>query len=356
MRRTSSGDRWHTLERHSSRAAETGAATAVTKPVTIEKYVDAIQRYLMESKSEQTPLSKALVDILEEGGKRIRPIVALLSCEAVSGSYEKALPVAAAFELAHSASLVQDDIIDESETRHGQVATHKKYGTIRSILISDMMIFEIFVELGRYRDTELPQRRLGQIVSLIGKAAKLTAEGEFFEMSLAEKGNVEEKEYVRLAELKTGSLFAAAAACGALVGGARRKLVDSAYEFGLNLGVSFQIRDDILDIIGNEAAIGKPLLKDLQNNASNMVLIHAMAHADTYQRQALSSMLYKKWFTMSDVSNLMETLNELDSINHSRKMEREYAARAKACLESFPVSSAKSGLEQLTEGLVSRTK
>lgn len=344
------------MEQHSSRAAETRASAAVAKPVGFEIYVDAFQRYLMESGSEQTPLSKAMRDILERGGKRIRPVVVLLTCEAASGSYEKALPVAAAFELAHSASLVQDDIIDESDTRHGQVATHKKYGVIRSILISDMMIFEIFLELGKYGDTGPSARRLGKIVSLIGRAAELTAEGEFLEMSLAETENAEEKEYVKLAELKTGSLFAAAAACGAVVGGGGRKLVDSAYEFGLNLGVSFQIRDDILDIAGNEASTGKPLLKDLQNNASNVVLIHAMANADTYQRQALSSMLYKRWFTMSEIGDLTKTLNQLGSIDHSRRVEREYAAKAKACLGSFPASVARSRLEQLTEGLVSRTK
>ena len=165
-----------------------------------------------------------------------------------------------------------------------------------------------------------------------------------------------ESEYVRLAELKTGSLFAAAAACGAIVGGGGKKTVDSAYDFGLNLGVSFQIRDDILDITGNEASTGKPLLKDLQNNASNMVLVHALGKADTYQRQAISSMMYKKWFTMGEVSGLMRVLGELGSVQHSREVERSFAARAKGCLKSFPASEARSTLESLTEGLVSRTR
>ena len=333
-----------------------GTEATVTGPEGVEKYVEAIRKYLGEREGENSALSTVIAEILKGGGKRIRPVIALLTCEAVSGSYEKALPVAAAFELAHSASLVQDDIIDESDTRHGKEATHKKYGVIRSILISDMMIFEIFTELSKYGSTTLTQRKLGQVLSLLGKSAKLTGEGEFYEMTLAEKGNVEEREYIRLAELKTGSLFAAAAACGAVVGGGNKRQVDSAYDFGLNLGISFQIRDDILDITGNERTTGKPVLKDLQNNASNMVLVHALSKADTYQRAAISSMMYKLWFTANDVETLMETLNSLGSIEQSRRIEREYATKAKASLSAFPESTARSRLEKLTEGMVLRTK
>ncbi len=343
------------MEQRSSKAAEKSAAVAGW-PADTEEYRAAIQAYLTSAKGKPTPLSKAVADILEQGGKRLRPIIALLTCEAISGSYEKALPVAAAFELAHSASLVQDDIIDESTTRHGEEATHKKYGAIRAILISDMMIFEIFVELAKYGEAGLPQEGIAKLASLIGDSAKFAAEGEFFEMTLAEKGSVEEEDYVKLAELKTGALFAAAAACGAVAGGGTSEQVESAYEFGRNLGVSFQVKDDILDIVGNEEATGKPLLKDLQNNASNIVLIHALASADLYQKQAINSMVYKKWFAPQEVEALTRTLKELGSISHAGEVERGYAAKAKLALKHYPKSESRTKLEQLTEGLGSRIK
>jgi geranylgeranyl pyrophosphate synthase len=320
----------------------------------LESYRTALKAYLGSQIEGQSILNDAIAEILEAGGKRLRPVIALLFCEAASGSYDKALPVAAAFELAHSASLVQDDIIDESAMRHGHVAAHKKYGETKAILISDMMIFEIFLQLAKYGD--LPQKKLAKLAQFIGNSAKLTAEGEFFESILAEKGSVTEEEYVKLAGLKTGSLFAASAACGAVVGGGTAKQVEAAYEFGLDLGVSFQVRDDILDIVGNEEATGKPLLKDLQNNASNAVLIHALNHADPYQKQAIHSMLYKKWFALSEVQTLMRTLDQLGSIDHANAVERGYAAKAKAALEAFPESAGREKLEQLTEGLGSRTK
>lgn len=344
------------MGQRSSRQAEPDVPAPLSFTEAVEPYRRALQDYFLSERVEETPLAEAIGRIIDAGGKRLRPVISMLVCEAISGSYERALPVAAAFELAHAASLIQDDIIDESAMRHGQVATHKKYGETKAILISDMMIFEIFLELAKYGGAGIPSKRLAKLNSLIGKSAKLTAEGEFFEGALAEKSAVTEEEYVRLAELKTGALFAAAAACGAVAGGGTEKQIDAAYQFGKYLGISFQIRDDILDIVGNEEATGKPLLKDLQNNASNMVLVHALGHADSYQRQAIHSMLYKKWFTHQEIQSLMRALDLLGSIDHSNSVERSYAAKAKEALERLPESKARSKLEQLTEGLGSRTK
>jgi geranylgeranyl diphosphate synthase type I len=344
------------LGQRSSRTAAPTAPAGRDLLEGIEQYRNALHAYLVSERGDPSPLADAIAEILDAGGKRLRPIIALLTCEAASGSYEKALPVAAAFEFAHSASLIQDDIIDESSTRHGKVATHKKYGEMRAIIISDMMIFEIFLELAKYGEEAIHVKKLAKLASLIGNSAKLTAEGEFFESTLAEKTAVTEDDYLKLAELKTGSLFAAAAACGAVVGGASGKQVEAAYEFGRCLGISFQIRDDILDIVGNEEATGKPLLKDLQNNASNLVLIHALSHSDPYQRQAIHSMIYKKYFALQEVQGLMRTLDQLGSIDYSNSVERGYASRAKQSLGVFQESAARLRLEQLTEGLGSRTK
>lgn len=319
-------------------------------------YREAVDSYLGSAHGGSSPLSEAMAGILGAGGKRLRPIITLLACEAVSGDYTRALPVAASFELAHSASLVQDDIIDEAETRHGRAAAHKSYGETRAMLVSDMMLFEIFIELAKYGDSRLPVRRLGKVSSYIGNAAKLTAEGEFFESVLAAKGGATVEEYVRLAELKTGSLFAAAAACGVLVGGGKAKQVGAAYEFGLALGVSFQARDDILDITGNEEDTGKPLLKDLQNNATNLVLVYALAKADPYQKQAIHSLLYKKWYAIPEVQKLVRTLESLSAVDSAVALERRYAAKAKEALRALPDSKAKETLEGLAEGLGSRTK
>jgi geranylgeranyl pyrophosphate synthase len=330
--------------------AETGM------PRDLSKYREAVDKYLTVVGAGRSPLAGAVQEVLEAGGKRLRPIIALLACEAVSGSYQKALPVGAAFELAHSASLVQDDIIDESDTRHGRQSTHKKHGLVKAILISDAIIFDIFLEVSKYGSTDLPRKKLGEVLAYIGNAATLTADGEYYEMSLEAKGTVKEEEYLKLAELKTGSIMAASAACGALVGGGRKEVVAAAYSYGLNLGVAFQIQDDILDILGNEYATGKPILKDLQNNATNMVLVHALAHSDAYQRQNINSMLYKKWFAAADVRSLLSTLDALGSLDHASSVAKKYLEKAKESIGVLPDSEARKRLEALAEELSARKR
>jgi geranylgeranyl diphosphate synthase type I len=184
----------------------------------------------------------------------------------------------------------------------------------------------------------------------------MAASGEFYEASLAAKSFITEEDYVKLAELKTGAGFAGAAASGAVVGGANQRVVDAMYQFGLSMGVSFQIQDDILDIAGNTRATGKPVLKDIQNNACNLVLVHALSKANPYQKQRIESMLWRKWFTISDVKKLSLTLQELGSVEHSTEVAHRYADAARRTLSFLPPSEARDKLQRLSYGLEVRHK
>ncbi len=314
-------------------------------------YKEAIEAYLRTIDISGDDISSATTEAISAGGKRVRPILTLLVCEAVSGSYERALPVASAYELAHGASLIQDDIIDESDTRHGHPAAHKRYGLLKAILVSDNLLFDIFSELSKYHAVKISKRRLSELLRYVGVAAKMAVRGEFLESTLAGKRSVTEEEYLKLAELKTGSLFAGAAASGAVVGGASQRVVDATYNFGLSIGVSFQILDDILDIAGNTSATGKPVLKDLQNNASNLVIIHALSRASHYQKQVIQSMLWKKWFAISDLKRLTLTLEELGSFVHSSEVAHQYAETARRTLRFLPPSEARDKLRRFSYGL-----
>ncbi len=319
-------------------------------------YKDVIDTYLRSVHAQDDAIDSASAEAISAGGKRIRPIVTLLVCEAVSGNYEKALPVASVYELAHSASLVQDDIIDESDTRHGRQAAHKRHGLLKAILISDSLLFDIFLELSKYNTSMISKGSISELLAFVGNAAKMVARGEFYEASLAAKGLASEEEYLKLAELKTGALFAGAAASGAVVGGARKPVVEAMYRFGLSMGVSFQIQDDILDIAGDSSSTGKPVLKDIQHNASNLVLVHALSKADPYQKQIIESMLWRKWFTTSDVQRLTLTLDQLGSLEHATQVAHRYAENARRTLRFLPPSVAKDKLEGLTYGLEVRRK
>jgi geranylgeranyl pyrophosphate synthase len=328
---------------------------AVDLDTIIQKYRLAIEKAIKETELIQgSPLSKEARVVMEAGGKRLRPVLVLMGCEAVSGQFETAMPAALAYELAHEASLVQDDIFDNSDLRHDRDTVHKRQGLIVAVLVSDLMIFEIFTQLAKYETSELTKTKITKLMNYISKAANLTIKGEFLEAKYATKSSFSEEEYLEVAKLKTGSLLAATAASGALVGGASDEIVDSLYQFGLNLGIAFQIRDDILDVSGDQAQLGKPVLKDLQNNVCNIVLINALERGDAYHKSQINSMLYKKWFAMSDVQSLQSLLNELRAVEYASTLAEKYTSLSRKCLVSLLESPVKDKLLGLTYALETR--
>jgi len=314
----------------------------------IAPYREAVEKSLAEIAQSNTQLGIFAAESLKAGGKRLRPAVALLACETLSGKYELAVPLATAYELAHSASLIQDDVIDESPLRHDGPTIQKKYGVINAMLASDVLLFKAFEAFSKYGKTKLSKAALAQLLETFSKSAIATAEGEFLEMNLASKNQVSVDEYLNVAGLKTGSLFAACAASGALVGGATKSEVDFMYEFGYNLGVSFQIKDDVLDILGNTKETGKPLMEDLKNNASNYVIIDALSKADASKKNQIAAMVLKKWFTFDEVERLVQTLKEIGSIDRAESVAMAFAERAREMLTVFPPSTAKDNLLQIT--------
>ncbi|MGI0092232.1 MAG: polyprenyl synthetase family protein [Nitrososphaerales archaeon] len=320
----------------------------------LQKYQVAIEKAIKDSRFQESPLSQDAQGVMEAGGKRLRPILVLMSCEAVSSQYTTALPAALAYELAHEASLVQDDIIDDSDLRHDKETVHKNKGVIGAILVSDLLIFDIFNQLAKYGSSSLTKKKIAQLISYLIRAANLTIKGEYLESNITKQSGISEDEYLEVAGLKTGALLAAAAASGALVGGASEKVIDAMYRFGYNLGIAFQIRDDILDISGDSTRLGKPVMKDLQNNACNIVLINAMERADAYKQSMISSMLYKKWFALSDMKNLLNLLDELKSMAYASKLSEKYTSRSRDCLKVLRGSPTKDKLVGLTYALETR--
>jgi geranylgeranyl pyrophosphate synthase len=253
-----------------------------------------------------------------------------------------------AYELAHSASLVQDDIIDESAVRHASPTAFKRYGLARAIMLSDSMIFEIFTLMARYETTDLPKEGLARLLELLGRAASLAAEGEMLDVALSRRGDIKTDEYTKVIGMKTGALFAASAASGAIVARADKAVVDKMYEFGMKLGVAFQIGDDILDMMGNTASTGKPVFKDIENNAGNVVLLHALSNADVVQKNTINSLLFKKWFTSLEAEKLLALLKDLGSFEYAASLLSAQTTYCRSMLDSLPPSHARNALEELT--------
>ena len=335
----------YTSDRDGAEKAKTFKAS--TQNPLIQRYKQEVEKRLSEIYGSDSWISAAASEVIRAGGKRLRPIIAILTCEAICGNPEPAFPVALAYELAHSASLIQDDIIDESAVRHGTATTYNRYGLARAIMLSDSMIFEIFTALARYEKTSLQKEGLVRLLELLGRSASLAAEGEMLEVALSRRGDIKTEEYTKVVGMKTGALFAASAASGAVVARADSALVDKMHQFGLSLGVAFQIRDDILDMSGDTKSTGKPLFKDIENNAGNVVLLHALSKGDAIQKNAINSLLFKKWFTSLEAEKVARLLQELGSFEYAEALLRTQTMRCRSLLGSLPQSHARNALDEL---------
>ena len=319
-------------------------------------YVRAVEGELRRHRDPGSKSMSLAYSFVDSGGKRLRPAIALLVCESLKGSYDVALPIAVAYELGHTASLTQDDIIDRSPMRHSLPTSHTVHGVTTAILLSDMMIFEMFERLAEYSRFRVTKDQLAALLNYIAKSAKEAAEGEFVEMELSKKRDSTVDDYVRLAGLKTGALFGAAAASGGIVGGAKPKVVRDLYDFGRSLGIEFQMIDDILDLTGSSEVMGKPMLKALQKYATNILVIHALQNADSRTGGRLRSAMARSAYGLGDLEELLGLFDDLGSVQYAEELSRKHAALARSRLRGLPAGEARRTLEAITEWLEARRR
>src|SRR5579864_2851605 len=198
-------------------------------PSWIEEYLHAVNSQLLRLYSDGIPLRAPVIEALSTKGKRVRAILALLWCEALCGDYKRALPVAVAYELAHSAALVQDDIIDGSEKRRGQKSIVSKYGIPNAILTSNMLLFEVPKMLAEYGSSDVSSATLCRLFDMLGESYRDATAGEFRDLEMAKSDNLSEADYEEMIKLKTGALIGASSASGAIIGSdaINEKIVDA---------------------------------------------------------------------------------------------------------------------------------
>jgi geranylgeranyl diphosphate synthase type II len=189
---------------------------------------------------------------LEMGGKRLRPVLLLLGYNLFSDSVEKAIPAALAIEVFHNFTLLHDDIMDKAEVRRNRPTVHKKFSENSAILSGDVMAFLSYQYL-----LECKSDRLKEVIELFTKTAIEVCEGQQFDMEFENRLNVNESEYIEMIRLKTAVLLACGLKAGALLANAEVELANQLYEFGINLGLAFQLQDDLLDSFGNHESFGK---------------------------------------------------------------------------------------------------
>lgn len=300
-------------------------------------------QYLIKERFENDP--KALYEpnnyILSLGGKRLRPLMVLLGCELMGKTAEKALPAALAVEYFHNYTLIHDDIMDDADKRRGKPAVHIKFGTNEAILSGDVLMIYTYQYLLQYSG-ELAH----QLIGLMNKTAIEVCEGQSMDMSFETRAVVTEGEYLEMIRLKTSVLLAASLKMGTLIGGASKDEADLIYSYGENLGLSFQMQDDILDSFGGEA-VGKQIGGDILQNKKTLLLIHTLKAASAAGDDTLAQLmaandsnddrkirdvlgLYQKFGAKAYVESKREAyfakaMEALDSMSHKEPALKEIA-------------------------------
>ena len=284
-------------------------------------------------------LESAVADALSIGGKRVRAILALLWCEIYAGDYRPAVPLGAAYELAHASALIQDDIIDHSEMRRGSKSIGSKYGLTTAILASDLLLFNVPREVAKYR--ELDSHRLAKIFDLVGEACRATTWGEFLDMEMADGMEGTEKDYEEMIRMKTSTLLSAPCASGALVGGASYEQAAIAGSFGEEIGMAYQIQDDALDLVGDESTLGKPTFTDLRGGKKSVILLHCMNHCSEEDRKFIVGLLRREGpYAKNEVSKLKGLIDANGSLEYAKERVMGYTAKAREVLSSVPDNGA----------------
>jgi geranylgeranyl diphosphate synthase type II len=235
---------------------------------------------------EPTGLYTPIGYVLALGGKRIRPTLTLLAANLFTDNIQSAISAAIGLEIFHNFTLLHDDIMDKAPVRRNQPTVHIKWNESTAILSGDAMLIKAYQYIA-----QIPEEKLTEALALFSKTALEVCEGQQLDMDFESRKNVSEEEYLEMIRLKTAVLLAACLKIGALVGGADADDAQQLYDFGINIGLAFQLKDDLLDVYGNPKTFGKQIGGDILCNKKTYLLIKALDNADSSQNEKLAHWL-----------------------------------------------------------------
>ena len=285
--------------------------------------------------------------LLEAGGKRVRPSLLILSARSVHPQSLKpgAIELASVIELIHTATLVHDDIIDDADTRRGRPSVNARWGNEITVLVGDWLYMNAF------------QKTLGQrnfeILDILTNLTRLMTEGEL--LQLIHRGNIDitEDEHLGIVRAKTAFLFSAAAEIGAIVGGASPIEQVALRDYGLNLGIAFQLIDDLLDFTASETTLGKPVASDLSDGKLTLPAIWLMERGTDTDRESVRSVVHNGFKTISpeDIATAMQRFELLEEAHHEAE---RYARLALDAVDCLPDSAYRDALVKIANFVVER--
>lgn len=290
---------------------------------------------------------------LSLGGKRLRPLLTLMGADLFGCEAEKAMNPALGVEIFHNFSLLHDDLMDKADMRRGNPTVHKKWNANSAILSGDAMVIEAY----RYI-TRVPVHLLPEVLDLFSTAAMQICKGQQYDMDFEKRLDVSEQEYIDMIRLKTAVLIGCALKIGAVIAGVDPQDANHLYEYGINIGLAFQLKDDLLDVYGDPNTFGKKIGGDILCNKKTFLLIKALKNSEKSQREEL-----EMWLSVSDVDPeakirfVKKIYDELNLKIITGNLIEKYYLASLDCLSLISVpEERKRDLVELSENLMNREK
>lgn len=319
----------------------------------ISQYQEFFISYLENQSIDKEPknLYEPITYILGLGGKRMRPVLTLMAAEVFNADYKIALPAAMAVEVFHNFSLVHDDIMDDAPLRRGKVTVHEKWNINTGILSGDAMLILAYQYFEQYEPTVFRD-----LAKLFSKTALEVCEGQQWDVDFEERNNVTIPEYLKMIEYKTAVLVAAAMKMGAIVAKTSEKEADLIYDFGLNLGLAFQLQDDYLDAFGDPETFGKQVGGDIIENKKTYLYLKAIEFSSKEKAAELQQLFELQ---LEDNSEKIETAKTIFNESGASKATQEaiemYTFKAFETLERMDINAEKKDiLRTFGENLMGR--
>ena len=311
----------------------------------VQDEFNAVNAILSERLNSHIPLiDKLCQHIIQGGGKRIRPLLLLLSAKACGYQGSHHISQAAAIECFHTATLLHDDVIDESSLRRGQETAHAIWGSKTSILVGDYLFTQAFQLMLSCKQHAIP--------SLLADTSHAITCGEVQQLSNRYRPDISEQDYFEVIRYKTGLLFATSCKIGAILAQLSETEQKNMADFGLFLGNAFQLVDDALDYCASSSQIGKNIGDDLADGKPTLPFIYAMHHGNPKQAALLGTSL--KTGNIDDFSTVLDIITATKAIDYTYEIARKESVKAALCLQSIPPSRYKDALLQILEFTIQR--
>src|SRR3954449_3861722 len=317
--------------------------------LTAREIFDLIQDELVEVEKRLSAESVASVDAVtaigqylqSSGGKRLRPALLLISAKLAGGAGPSAVHLGAVVEMIHAATLVHDDVIDAAQTRRGRPSTNVKWGNHTCVLAGDWLYMQAFQIALRERNF--------QILDLLISLTQMMVEGELLQLERIGEIHISEADCMELVDRKTACLFSVCARLGAICGATDTQVQEKLGEYAWNLGMAFQLVDDVLDFTAREKTLGKPVGGDLREGKVTLPLVYALERATAVERGLVESILRQRNYDSVPFERILALLEKYQGIVRVRELAQAFTDKARAIMSEFPESPHQRALMAVTE-------